>query len=193
MIGPWKKLESRLLAEQKIFRLREEVFESPRTGDPHRFAVLDSPDWTNVIPVTPEGNVVLIRQFRHGVGDVTLEIPGGMADPRDRTIEDAAHRELREETGYRAERMIPLGSVTPNPAFLNNRCHTFLAAGSRPDGPATPEGSEEIEVETAQLAEIPGLIADGRIHHALVIAAFYLLDRWRERGGRIPTDIGEGT
>jgi 8-oxo-dGTP pyrophosphatase MutT (NUDIX family) len=183
MVGPWKRIESRTIAEHRIFGIREDSFVSPRTGRTHAFTILDSPDWTNVIALTPESEVVLIHQFRHGIGDLTLEIPGGMADPEDASIEETARRELREETGYEAERMVSLGHVTPNPAFLNNRCHTFLAAGARKTGPATPEGSEDIEVEVVPLAEIPQLIETERITHALVIAAFYLLDRYRKRDG----------
>jgi ADP-ribose pyrophosphatase len=176
MVKPWKRIRSTEIGDHRIFKIREDVSRSPRTGRDHRFTVLEARDWTNVIALTPRGEVVLIRQFRQGTGTVTLEIPGGEADPADLSIEDTARRELREETGYEAERMVTLGIVTPNPAFLDNRCHTFLAENARRTGTPRLDGTEDIDVELSPIDSIPGLIAAGEITHALVVAAFHLYD-----------------
>lgn len=179
MVENWKKLDSQQLADYRIFKVWQDKRLSPRTGREHNFFILDAGDWINVIPVTPEGKVVLIHQFRHGTGKVTLEIPGGMVDDEDGDPAVAARRELLEETGYAAGEVIHIGSVAPNPAFLNNQCHTYLALGAHWVQTPQFDGAEDIAVEEFDLAEVPDLIRNGRITHALVIAAFYHLDRYR--------------
>lgn len=181
MIEDWSKLDSQLLGDYRIFRLREDTSRSPRTGREHNFFVLETVDWTNVIPVTPEGQVVLIRQYRHGTEEVTLEIPGGMVESEDDEPGEAAERELLEETGYRAEKLIHIGTMTPNPAIQDNYLHTFLAENARKVSKPQPEGTEDIEFDLVNISDIPEMIASGRINHALVIAAFYFYDQYRKR------------
>lgn len=179
MVEKWSKLESQVLGDYRVFRLRQETSRSPRTGREHSFFVLDTGDWINVVPITPEGKVVLIRQYRHGTEEVTLEIPGGMVDEKDGSPFEAARRELLEETGYAAEELVHIGTVTPNPAILNNRCHTFLAQNVRRVTSPQLDGSEDIELELVPGSAIPEMITSGQITHALVIAAFYFFERSR--------------
>lgn len=162
------------------------VFEHPLLGlevrrvgvddgeETRKALVLRAPDWVNVIPRLPDGRLVLVRQWRHGIEAPTLEIPGGVVEPGE-DARDAAARELLEETGYRVGSLERLGEVTPNPAILSNRCPTFLAEGLERVG--EPEGDGEEEIELVYVAEdrIPELIREGAIHHALVVAAFHLL------------------
>jgi 8-oxo-dGTP pyrophosphatase MutT (NUDIX family) len=140
----------------------------------HEFYILESEDWVNVIPITQQNDVVLIRQYRHGIREVTLEIPGGIVEP-DESPEEAASRELLEETGYQGSKMIPLGVVYPNPAFLNNRCYTYLASNVLLTREQEQDEKEDIEVLLRPLDEIPRLIREGEISHSLVLAAFYRL------------------
>lgn len=182
MVETWRQLDSEIVEDYQIFRLRRDHSRSPETGKAHHFYVLEAPNWVNVIPVTPEGKVVLIRQYRHGTGEVSLEIPGGMVDAGDGDPAVAAERELLEETGFRAAAMIPIGHVTPNPAILDNYCYTFLAQDARPVAQPQFDGAEYIELAATDLADIPALISSGQITHALVIAAFYHYERYQERG-----------
>ena len=181
MVQQWKRLASRRLADYRIFTVRQDSARSPRTGREHQFYVLDADDWINVIPLTPAGNVVFIHQFRHGTAAVTLEIPGGMVDSDDGDPAVAARRELLEETGYAADDIIHIGSVDPNPAFLNNQCHTYLALNAQWVQPPQFDGAEDIVVEEIALERVPALIGSGRITHALVVAAFYHLDNYRRQ------------
>ena len=80
MIKSWKKISSAYLGNYRIFRLRQDEAVSPRTGETQSFYILEAPEWVNVIPVTPAGEVVMVRQYRHGTGTITLEVPAGMAD-----------------------------------------------------------------------------------------------------------------
>lgn len=170
---PWRRLRSRRLQECRVFDLDRVSFRAPEGEDVKDFYVVSSPSWINVIPLLDDDRVVLIRQYRFGIEGFTLEIPGGMCEgSEDPKI--AAERELREESGYDAREILPLGWVHPNPAIQHNRCYTFLARGLERAGPPSPDPDEAFEVEQVPLAEIPAMIADGRITHALVIAAFHL-------------------
>ena len=172
MPKPWKILSSRYDTSYRVFHLRTDRAVSPRTGEAHDFFVLESADWVNVIPVTPADEVVMIRQYRHGLREVTLEIPGGLVEAGDRPG-DAACRELLEETGYAAQSWVSLGYVHPNPAIQSNRCFTYLAESVYPAGEQKLDDKEDISVTLVPLAAIPHLIREGRITHSLIIAAFY--------------------
>jgi ADP-ribose pyrophosphatase len=180
MVDIWENLDSEYIGDYRIFRIRKDTSRSPRTGHVHSFFVLESPDWINVIPLTAEGNVVMIHQYRHGTQDVTLEVPGGMVDNEESDPALSAARELREETGFEAETIIHLGSVAPNPAFLNNRCHSFLAVNAQRITKKQLDGAEDIWYEEIPLKDIPGLISAGKITHSLTITAFYFLERYQE-------------
>lgn len=179
MIKPWIKLSSTILGDYRIFRLREDVAVSPRTNEAQSYFALETTDWVNIIPVTPAGEVVMVRQYRHGTGTITLEVPAGMADHEGEITAEAAARELREETGYVAREVIHLGSVEPNPAFLNNQCHSFLAVDVIQSAEIELDGGEDIAIELIPLDDIRGMIADGRISHSLTICAFTFLELYR--------------
>lgn len=172
MIQPWPENKRRTLISTRVFDLKACSRCSPRTAREHEFYVLEAPDWINVIPLTVDNNVILIRQYRHGTREMTVEIPGGMVDPGDRDPAAAARRELLEETGYHAAEIKPIGQISPNPAILSNRCHSFLATGLEYRGSPELDSAEDIEVFEAPLAEIPAMIRDGQIDHALVVVAF---------------------
>jgi 8-oxo-dGTP pyrophosphatase MutT (NUDIX family) len=133
--------------------------------------VIQCTDWVNIIPVTLDDQIVLVRQFRVGVWSNSLEIPGGMVDPGE-SPQRAAVRELEEETGYVPGHVIPLGSVHPNPALQANRCHSFLALGCNRTSDVSLDAGEDIEVVLRPRREIPEMLWNGEISHSLVLAAF---------------------
>ncbi len=169
---PWQVVSSQRDRSYRVFSLRTDRAVSPRTGKEHPFFILESSPWVNVIPLTPQKEVVLVRQYRHGTQRVTLEIPGGLVEASD-SPEGAAKRELLEETGYGSEEIVSLGLVHPNPAIQNNACHTYLAKDVYPRGEQNQDDREDIEVVLRPLSEIPHIFKKGEITHALVLAAFY--------------------
>ena len=176
-LKPWQRLDSETVYSCRIFSLQKNRSRSPRTNEEHDFFVLDSGDWVNIIPVTADDRrIVLIRQYRHGTNDMTLEIPGGMVDREDPSPLHAARREMQEETGYDSEDIIPLGAIHPNPAIQGNRCHSFLARNVEQRFELNFDTTEETEVTLAPLADIPDLIRQGHITHALVVVAFHWYD-----------------
>ena len=173
----WRTINTEVVFATPIFDLHRRRAAHPQRGE-RDFFVLDPADWVNIIPVTSRREVVMVRQFRHGIGAFTLEIPGGMIDPEDPDPAAAGRREMMEECGYDSEQVVPLGRVHPNPAIQPNFCYSFLARDvKKVRAPhSNPDGSEETEVVLVPLKSVKGLIASGKITHALVIAAFSFLD-----------------
>ena len=174
MIDRWPRTDSKLVFTTPIYKIRRDTRSGP-DGDAYEFFVIDSPEWVNVIPLTPDDQVVMVRQPRFGIDTTTLEIPGGLMDPGDRNPMDAAARELLEETGYAPDTMEQIGVVHPNPAMQSNRQFHFVARGCRHVTNPSLDDSEDIRVVLVPLAEIPDRIARGEVTHALVVSAFYHL------------------
>jgi 8-oxo-dGTP pyrophosphatase MutT (NUDIX family) len=170
---PWRLLRKGAQRDYHIFVVREDCVADPRDGSEHNRAVIEAPNWVNVIPVTRDGRVVLIRQFRYGISANTLEIPGGTLEPGEDPGQAAA-RELEEETGFRAGGVEPLGFVHPNPAIQTNRCYSYLATGCERVHSGRQDAGEDIAVELFDRGAIPQLIRTGQITHAFVVAAFCL-------------------
>ena len=175
MLRPWRRLRANRLQRCRVFDVDEVRFEPPHGGRAETFYCIQAPDWINVIPLTADGQVLFLRQFRFGVDDFTLEIPGGMCDPGETPLQ-AAQRELREETGYVAGKWNLLGWVHPNPALQNNRCYSYVARDLRREGEPRPDAHEEFELQQVPRDRVASLIATGEVTHSLVVAAFHLLD-----------------
>ena len=161
-----------------MFSVHADDARSPATGREHRFFRLAAGAWVNVVPLTRAGEIVLVRQYRHGARSLTWEIPGGMVDADESPVQ-AARRELREETGYGEGELVELGHVNPNPALFANRVHTYLARDVVRVGEPEADGTEDIEVAVVSRERLDALVATGQVDHALVIAALFWFDRWK--------------
>jgi 8-oxo-dGTP pyrophosphatase MutT (NUDIX family) len=169
-VQPWETLGREESLDCRIFTVEKIDRQSPDGSKRGDFYIIDSKDWVNVVAITVEGELVLIRQYRHGSDELTLEIPGGILDEGESPI-DAARRELLEETGYEAQELQVIGRVRPNPAFLTNWAYTVLATGVRITSEVAFDEHEEIDVEVVPLKQLDDLLRSGAITHALVIDA----------------------
>lgn len=178
-VPAWELVRREAIQDCRVFQVHRAHALSPRDGATHTFFTLEAPDWVNVVPLTPDDEVVMVRQYRHGPRTSTLEIPGGMVDPDEEPL-PAAARELLEETGYEAASWDLIGSVNPNPALFSNCCRTYLARDARQVAPIRNEGAEQTVVVRVPRAEIAERMRSGEIDHALVIAAFHWLSMIHE-------------
>lgn len=176
MLKPWLQLGTKALGDYRIFKVRSDEKVSPRTGHKQDFYVIECVDWVNVIAVTPNRELVMVEQYRHGTNTVELEIPGGIMDARDASPVATGVRELREETGYEGTSPRLLASVFANPAIMNNTCHTVIVEDCSLKHPVEWDSGEDLLTRLVPVSEVPGLIAAGKIRHPLVVAALYYFD-----------------
>jgi ADP-ribose pyrophosphatase len=174
MIEPWPIIESRQGPDMGLFRIRINHCRSPRTGHEHDFYVIDFPNWVQILPITPNDQVVMTRQYRHGCGQILLELPGGLIDKDDSDPRETAVRELLEETGYRGEDLFLLARTYPQPAVLNNVGLTYLARDVTRAADPSLDAAEDIEVCLVELERIPEMIQKGEICHSQTVMALSL-------------------
>jgi 8-oxo-dGTP pyrophosphatase MutT (NUDIX family) len=166
----WNLIESRKGPNLKLFKVRWDLVENPRTKQILKRLVLETEDWVNIVPISTTNQVVLVEQFRFGIGKMTCEIPGGLIDDGEDS-KTAAIRELEEETGFTGGEWIYLGTVDPNPAFHTNRCHHWLALGVKKTKEPVLDPGEDIRVSTKSFSEIRESISSGKIGHVLALSA----------------------
>lgn len=177
-IKPWKTLESEELAKYGYFRMRKDKCELPDGRVMPGYYTIEFADWVNVIPVTKDKKVVLIRQYRHSVEEITIEIPGGSTHPKEsEPAEIAAMRELEEETGYTSGKLEFVGIQYPNPALLSNRMHTFIAWDVEKTKEQELDPYEDIETYEVTLSELRNLIETGKINHSIILGSFLLAQK----------------
>ncbi len=169
----WETLGVESDFDLKIFKAEWIIRKNPLTNRLSRFIVLNSKNWVNIIPITNDDQVVMIEQYRHGIDQITLEIPGGLVDGNENPIE-ASMRECIEETGYHSDSLpVLLGSNHPNPAFLTNTCYSFLWEGVSQKFKQQLDSNEDISIKLVPIAQIKQLIKEQKITHSLVLNAFF--------------------
>lgn len=182
--GPkhWTVLSRTYLLERWWMKLRVDEVRLPDGQVLPEYHVLEYPDWTLSMCQDHSGRLVLVEQYRHGIGQNSLEFASGMLDKNEAPL-DGARRELLEETGHGSTDWIQLGSWAPDPSRHDNVGHVFLARGARPVAKPTPDSTEDLNVVTMTAEEVDAAIRSGQISHGLHVAAFYraatdgLLDR----------------
>lgn len=173
MIKPWEIIDRQTAYACPIFEIQKKQVRSPRTGRILEAQSIHTPAWIMVLALTPQQEVVMVRQYRHGVEQISLELPGGLLDPEDASPTITAQRELLEETGYQAVAIESIGRCHPQPAVLANECHFFLGREAVPAKAQTLDAGEDVEVVTVPLSAIPEKIRQQQITHGMVLIAFF--------------------
>lgn len=177
-IKPWKTLESHELAKYGYFRLRKDKCELPDGRVMPGYFTIEFNDWVNVIPVTKDKKIVLIRQYRHSVNEITIEIPGGSINPKlNEPVIKGAQRELEEETGYTSSNIEFVGFQYPNPALLSNKMHTYIAWDAEKTKDQELDPFEDIEFFEVTLEELRNLIDTRQINHSIILGSFLLAQK----------------
>lgn len=174
-IKPWKVLEESTIDQRGPFKVVSSVRENPRTGYQIDFLRIECVDWVSTIPLTADGEVVLIKQYRQAANEVSIEIPGGCAYPNEVDFKEAARRELLEETGYDSDTIEFLGVVHPNPGLMPTRQYYYVARNVVKTSLQDLDQGEDIEVIVKPVQEVFRMIKEGEIIHSLCVAAFGLL------------------
>lgn len=181
--GPsrWEQLGRETRLRTRIFDVLGARYRHPARGTERDFVVVSAPDWVNVIALTPGDRIVLVRQFRFGIDEFSLEIPGGVMEPGEDPVA-AGLRELREETGYTGAPAKLLGTVHPNPAIQSNRCHFVLVEEAVKSHELEWDTDEEIHISTEPVEQVLALARSGGISHGLVLNALMLFEPyWQAR------------
>lgn len=173
---PWTIRSQTTLLDRKWLRITQDQVELPNGVIIDEFHVLHCPNWASVVAVTNDRHVVMVEQYRHGLGRASLELPSGVIDAGEEPIQ-AAQRELLEETGHRAPRWMPLLEVSPEPSRSTHRAYFFVANGATYAGPANPEPSEIIDVKLIRIDELLSQLQAGRVDHAAHVGAILLAER----------------
>lgn len=175
MDDAWKVLESRTILQDRWLNLRADDCLTPDGVTISPYYVMSYPDWVNIVAITPDDRLLLVRQYRHAAGRFFLEIPGGGLDERDVDSEKAARRELEEETGYIAQDWQLISSLYPNPASHTNRLHTYLATDAeRRHQQRLDAGEEGLTVHALPIPEVLDGLQAGLIGQALHVSSILL-------------------
>lgn len=177
----WKTLSSEYLFNDRWFKVRKEVCETPQGKIVDPYYVYDFSTWVGALPVTGEGKIIMLKQYRHALGEICFEIPGGCVDNTDQSLEEAIARELLEETGYRFSSYEYLGKISPNPSTNSNLLHMFLAKGGEKIASQSLDENEEIEVLLMDINELKQLLRENKIVQAMHVSCIiYALERLGE-------------
>lgn len=171
----WKLLSSEYLIKDSWATLRADTCQMPNGKIIKPYYVLEYPNWGNVVALTDDNKVILIRQYRHAAGEVILELPGGCIETGE-SLEEGIKRELLEETGYAFNNFELLCTLYANPATGNNKTHCFLATGGKKIQEQALDGSEEIVVELVSIVKVKELLVNNQFGQALHTSGiFYAL------------------
>lgn len=174
----WKTLSSEYLFNDQWFKVRKEICETPQGKIVDPYYIYDFPTWVGAVPVTKDGRIVMVRQYRHALGETCMEIPGGCVDETDKDFQDAVARELLEETGFSFSSYEYLGKISPNPSTNSNLLHMFLATGGEKIAEQQLDGNEEIEVVLLSMDELKQLLTENKIMQAMhVTCIMYALQK----------------
>jgi ADP-ribose pyrophosphatase len=163
----WKILSSEYLFKDLWFTVRKDRCETPDGKIIDPYYVYEFPTWVTALAFTEDKKAILVKQYRHAIEDVCIEIPGGCVDDTDKDLQEAISRELLEETGYSFSRFNYLGKISPNPSTNNNWMHMFLATGGKKTHDQKLDHNENIEVIIYSMEDLKMLISEHKIIQAM--------------------------
>ncbi len=174
----WRVIDSEYLFNDLWFKVRKDKCETPGGKIVEPYYVYEFTDWVTALALTEDGKVVMVKQYRHALGETCIETPGGCVDATDKNFEEAIARELLEETGYSFSSYEYLGKISANPSTNNNLMHMFLAKGGKKVAQQKLDGNEEIEVALFEIDELKQLLKENKIVQAMhVTCIFYALEK----------------
>ena len=162
----WKVIESKYLFRVPWLTVRKDTCQTPGGKIIPSFYVMEYPDWANAFCLTKEGQVVMVKQYRHGLGEESIELPGGVVEA-DESLDDGVKRELLEETGYRFDKVEYLGKISANPSTTNNLMHMYLATGGEKVAEQNLDEEEEVEVLYFSINEVKQMVREQKIMQSL--------------------------
>ena len=171
----WTEESRRTVYRSPVLSVRDTECRSPE-GGLKTFTVIDAADWVIAVPAAEEGGArrfLMVRQWRHGSRELSLEFPGGVIEPGE-TSEAGARRELEEETAWTPGRLVHLGTMNPNPAIMSNRVHFYLATELRPLSGQNLDEDEFVEARWIDEAALRAGMGKPPYVHALTAAALAL-------------------
>lgn len=177
----WKTLSSEYLFKETWFTVRRDVCEKPDGKIVEPYYVFEFPEWATAFPMTEDGKIIMVRQYRHALGEVCIELPGGCVDPEDATHEDGIRRELLEETGYTFDEVHYLGKISANPSTNSNLMHMFIAKGGKKVQEQQLDHNEEIEVIELTMDELLQLIEERAIVQSMHLSTIFYALRFLEK------------
>lgn len=169
----WKTLSSEYLSHETWFTVRKDTCEKSDGKIINNYYVFEFPEWATAFALTAEGKIIMTKQYRHALGEVGLELPGGCVDATDASFEDGIKRELLEETGYEFDNVKPLGKISANPSTNTNLMHMFLATGGKKVKEQSLDHNEEIEVLELSFDELMKLVDENKIMQSMHITTIY--------------------
>jgi 8-oxo-dGTP pyrophosphatase MutT (NUDIX family) len=175
-LAPWQVLARKTLISKQWLAVHEDRVRLANGHEIDEFHVIEAPSWAGVLCVSEDDEVVLVRQYRHGIRQESLELPAGVIEFGESPLE-AARRELREETGYATDAWQPIAAFATEPSRHTVRAHFFCALGARASELRRPDASEDLEVVGVPRADLIELVEKGQIAHAVHIAAILLAER----------------
>jgi len=173
-IQPWKTIESKYVLDSKYIKIRQDKVVLPDGTIYDEYYVHDRPGWAAIFCLTEDGKVILNRQYKHGIGQVVLELPAGSIELDDKDTKETIMRELEEETGYQVKNVELIGKFIIDPTFSSGWVWVYFASGGSLTGKQQKDAREIINIELVTPNELLERVRKGEINVQGHVAAIYL-------------------
>jgi ADP-ribose pyrophosphatase len=182
----WKTVSKEYLYQETWLTVRKDRCTKPDGNEVYPYYVFEFPEWATALPITEDGKIILVKQYRHALGVTCIELPGGCIDDTDASPEAGVRRELLEETGYVFDNVIHLGETSPNPSTNSNLMHMYLATGGKKVAEQQLDANEEIQVFEVTMGELLQLLDEQKIVQSMHVTTILYALRKLGRLAYIP-------